>query len=310
MMHTILNDHRLGYLFEAVRLGSIRAASDLLGVNPSVISRQIAQLEKDVGVTLIERLGRGVRATEAGHLLTQRHRQWMADREDTLTKLRDIQGLKRGHIDIVLGEGFVSDLMHGPLHQFWQRHPQLTMSFELAGTSDVVAAVAEDRCHIGLVYNPPPDPRLRVVAATRQPIRLVARPDHPLAVCEPLPTLAAIAAHPVGLMYGNYGTRQVVRLAEAAEKTVIQPKLTTSSINVLRQFARTGMGVTLLPAFSIASDIADGGLVARPIDNPMLATTEAQVITRNGRELPTAASHLLRFLIGHMHAFRTVPELA
>lgn len=304
-MHTILSDHRLGYLFEAVRLGSIRAAADLLEVNASVISRQIAQLEKDVGVPLIERLGRGVRATEAGELLTQRHRQWMADRADTLTKLRDIQGLKRGHIDIVLGEGFVSDLMSGPLHQFWQRHPQLTMSFELAGTSEVVAAVAEDRCHIGLVYNPPPDPRLRAVAAARQPIRLVARPDHPLAMAEKPPTLADINAFPIGLMYVNYGTRQVVRLAEAAEKIVIHPALTTSSINVLRHFARTGMGVTLLPAFSIAADLADGGLVARSIDNPMLSSPEAQVINRNGRELPTAASHLLRFLVGHMHAFRT-----
>lgn len=303
-MLNALNDHRLGYLFEAVRLGSIRAAADVMRVNPSVISRQIAQLEKDVGVTLIERLGRGVRATEAGNLITQRHRQWMADREDTLAKLREIQGLKRGHIDIFLGEGFVSDLMSGPLVQFWQRHPQLTMSFELAGTSEVVAAVAEDRCHIGLVYNPPPDPRLRVVAATRQPIRLIARPDHPLAQAEAIPRLADIAAYPVGLMHAHYGTRQVVRLAETSEKLVIQPKLTTSSINVLRHFARTGLGVTLLPAFSITADISDGELLALPIDNPLLSGTEAQVITRNGRELPAAASHLLRFLIGHMQAFR------
>jgi DNA-binding transcriptional LysR family regulator len=304
-MPNVLNDHRMDYLFEAVRLGSIRAAADVLEVNPSVISRQIAQLEKDIGVTLIERLSRGVRATQAGLLLTQRHRQWMADREDTIAKLREIQGLKRGHIDIVLGEGFVSDLMAGPLLQFWQRHPQLTMSVELAGTSEVVASVAEDRAHIGMVYNPPHDPRLRVVAASRQPIRLVARPDHPLAKSPKPPTLADIAAYPLGLMYLNYGTRQVVKLAEAAEKIVIAPKLTTSSINVLRHFVCTGMGVTLLPAFSITADIAEGGLVALLIDNPMLAATEAQVITRTGRELPSAASDLLRFLISHMLAFRT-----
>ena len=303
-MMSALNDHRLAYLFEAVSLGSIRAAADVMQVNPSVISRQIAQLEKDTGVKLIERLSRGVRATEAGALLVQRHRQWTADREDTLAKLREFQGLKRGHIDIVLGEGFVSDLMSGPLVQFWQRNPQLTMSFDLAGTSDVVAAVAEDRCHIGLVYNPPPDRRLRVMAATRQPICLIARPDHTLATREKPPTLKDISASPIGLMYANYGTRQVVRLAEATEKIALQPKLVTSSINVLRHFARAGMGVTLLPAFSITADIAEGALVALPIDNPLLSGTEAQVVTRSGRELPAAAAHLLRFLIGHMQAFR------
>ena len=45
-MNTALDDHRLRYLFEAIRLGSVRAAADHLDVNPSVVSRQIAQLER------------------------------------------------------------------------------------------------------------------------------------------------------------------------------------------------------------------------------------------------------------------------
>jgi DNA-binding transcriptional LysR family regulator len=298
-----LDDHRMRYLYEAVRLGSVRAAADQLGINASVVSRQIVQLEKDLAISLIERLSRGVRATEAGELLVQNFRRWSAEREDTLAKLREIQGLKRGHLDIVLGEGFVSDLMSGPLKRFWQRHPSLTMSFELAGTSDVVRNVAEDRHHLGLVYNAGSDPRIRTAAASRQPICLVARPDHPLVLRAAPVTVADLAGLPLGLMQAGYGTRQIVAMAERADKVSLVPKLTTGSITVLRQFVKSGLGVTLLPAFSVTPDLAEGSLAARPIRHAILETAEAQLITRLGRELPDAASQLLRYLIRQMKAF-------
>jgi DNA-binding transcriptional LysR family regulator len=297
------------YLFEAVRLGSIRAAADVLNVNASVISRQIASLEEAIGVALIERLGRGIRATEAGELLVQRQRQWIADQDDTIAKLREIQGLKRGHLNIVLGEGFVSDLMSGPLRQFWKRHPELTMSFDLGGTNEVVAAVAEDRYHLGLVYGAAADPRLRVAAASRQPIQLIAPPTHPLVERHSPPTLKEVAAYPLGLMHKNYGTRQVVELAGASEKISVKASLTTTSINILRQFVRSGLGVTLLPAFAVTLDITEGALVAAPVNNSLISLAEAQLITRRGRQLPTAASHLLRFLTAQMQAFKVDRQL-
>jgi DNA-binding transcriptional LysR family regulator len=73
---------------------------------------------------------------------------------------------------------------------------------------------------------------------------------------------------------------------------------------VLRHFVQENMGVTLLPAFAIGAELAAGTLVAVPIDNPLLATTEAQVATRLGRELPNAAIQLLRSLIRELIAFR------
>lgn len=303
-MDTRLDDHRLRYLHEAVRLGSVRAAADSFDVNPSVVSRQIAQLERDLGVVLVERLSRGVRATEAGALLAQRFQQWSADREDTLARLRELQGLKRGHVDIVLGEGFVSDLMSGPLDRFWRKHPGLTMSIDLAGTNEVMSAVSEDRCHIGLVFHAGPDPRIRTQTAIRQPIRCIARADHPLARRGQPVRLAELVHQPLGLMHPGYGTRQAIATAEAAAKIVLSPKLTTSSISILRHYVQSGMGLALPPVFALATDLADGVIVALPIDDPLLMATEARVITRLGRVLPDAAARLLRYLSAQMQAFR------
>ena len=69
---------------------------------------------------------------------------------------------------------------------------------------------------------------------------------------------------------------------------------------------RTGLGVTLLPAFAVAADIAEGALVAVPVRSTVLESAEAKVITRTGRNLPPAAVKLLRYLTGQMLAFRTM----
>src|SRR5580692_7005583 len=89
-------DHeRLHYLRQAVKLGSIRGAAERLNVNPSTVSRQIALLEKQVSTTLLERYGRGVRATEAGQLLVDYAGIQDSARKDTLAKLADLKTLKR-----------------------------------------------------------------------------------------------------------------------------------------------------------------------------------------------------------------------
>lgn len=305
-----LDDHRLRYLHETIRHGSVRGAADSLGVNPSVVSRQIAQLEKELGMPLLERLGRGVRATEAGDLLSHRFRQWTADREDTIAELREIQDLHRGHVSVILGEGFISDLMSGSLRRYWERYPRLTMSLEFGGSTDIAHAVANDLCHIGLAYNMKPDPRVRIWRAMRHPVEVIVRPDHPLVRLRGRISLADVAAYPVALLYANSGVRQRVTIAEAAENIELTPRLTATSISILRHFVMANMGVTLLPAFSVAPDIAEGTLVALPIDNALLQSTEAQIVTRIGRRLPEAASQFLRFLTAQMAAFSDEPETA
>lgn len=61
-----INESRIRYLYESSRCGTVRAAAEHLGVAPSAVSRQIALLEDELGIVLVERHKRGVRPTEAG----------------------------------------------------------------------------------------------------------------------------------------------------------------------------------------------------------------------------------------------------
>ncbi|BCM85329.1 LysR family transcriptional regulator [Methylobacterium indicum] len=291
-----LDERCLRYLAEAVGCGSVRAAADKLNVNASAVSRQLAQMEVQLATPLIERHRRGVRATPAGSLLLDYYRRQASDREDILAKLTDLKGLRRGHIDVVLGEGFVGDLMSGLLQGFWGRHPDLTMTLDLAATNDVVRRVVEDEAHLGLVYNPPPEPRLRTHLAMPQPIRVLVRANHPLAAHPGPVRLADLAGHRLGTMHPAYGIRQIIAAAERAEGVRLDPVLITGSIGVLKQFVASGIGVTLLPAFCAAQEVAEGSLAALPLADPGLDGVEAQIVTRLGRQLPPAAGTLLQHL--------------
>ena len=72
---TVLSTRSLRYLHEIEVHGGVRAAADALSINGSVISRQVAQLERVHGVALLERRGRRVTLTEIGHSLVEHFRE-------------------------------------------------------------------------------------------------------------------------------------------------------------------------------------------------------------------------------------------
>jgi biotin operon repressor len=89
-----LNDLRC---FHAVsRTRSIREAAESLNVAQSAVSRQIKNLEAQMGVPLFARHARGVRLTDAGEILAKYTRQTMLNLERTRSEIEDLRALRRG----------------------------------------------------------------------------------------------------------------------------------------------------------------------------------------------------------------------
>ncbi|MBG7619409.1 LysR family transcriptional regulator [Herbaspirillum sp. AP02] len=303
-MGETLNDHRIAYLYEAVRSGSVRAAADALDIAPSAVSRQISLLEQELAVPLIERHKRGVSPTEAGALLLEYYREQRSHQSDVLAKLQEIRGLKRGSINIIMGEGFISDMVSGPIKQFCKKYPEISLVLDLAGTNEVVSAVAADEAEIGLVFNPPVEAKIVSRAVARQPMYAIVGRQFPLLGKVESVTLRELAAYPMALTHLAYGTRQLVEAATLIEKTRLTPTITTNSIAILKHFVKSELGFTLLPLFAVTTELAARELFAIPVRNTLLARSEAHLITRTGRQLSTAANRLLQHLSTRMKAFQ------
>jgi DNA-binding transcriptional LysR family regulator len=294
-----LDDRWIAYLHESAQAGSVRAAADKLDINASAVSRQIAMMERQLDVALLERHNKGVRVTEAGELLLGYYNRRMADQEDTISQISDLRSLKRGHVTLALGEGFIGLVTSSSLRRFTRDYPQISVSIETAGTNGVVRMLVEDTVHIGLVYSPPRDARLRSHVAVRQAVSAIVAPDHPLGRATGPLTIQGLAPYGVAQLNQSFGIRQIVGNVEQIEGVRLTTVLTTSSIAALKNFAAHCGGVTLLPAFTAAQEIAEGRLVAVPITEQAL-NGHAHVVSRSGRELPTASKNLLRYLISDL----------
>ena len=298
-----INEKRVAYLYEAVSAGTVRAAADKLNVAPSAVSRQIALLEEELATTLIERNRKGVKATEAGRLMLKYYREALSHEEECISRLHALRGLQRGHIDLAVGEGFVGDLLGSPLPEFNSRYPEITVSVQMAGTNEVIRQVQEDEAHIGLLFHPPNHPDIRSQASSVQPICAIVPPGHPLLLLGRKVTLAEVCEYPLALQESHFGVRQLLAMAEFKERLRMTPAVTSNSIAVLKHFVRSGMGITFLPAFVVSREIADGYLCAIEIDQPILASGEAHVVTRLGRQLSEGPHRMLQYLISWMRGF-------
>lgn len=297
------HDSRARYLYEAVRGGSVRHAAEQLGIVPSAVSRQIALLEAELGCPLLERHRSGVVPTAAGQLLLDYYRQQQSHQHDMLAKLAALRGLDSGSVRVVSGEGFVQELIAGPVRQFRAQHPGVALSIEVYGTNDIMRRVREDTAEIGLVYYAPADPLITIQATAHQPMHAIVAPHHPLAR-SPRTALAQLSQWPIALLQGVYGIRQLVEYAEQTDQIQLQPALTSNLISVLLHFIGNGEGVTLLPPCAVSTELAQGTLCAVPVDNPAFAHAHMQLITRKDRQLSPAAQQFLAACVAGMQGFQ------
>lgn len=298
---SIIQDRRILYFFEAVRLGSVRAAADSLDVAPSAVSRHIAQLEQELSAPLMERHRRGVKPTEAGERVLDYYRQRLAQQEVLLDSLQSLRGLQSGSIVLSAGEGF-SDGLTKSLTHFSTLYPNVELHINVCGSNEVIRQVVEDESHIGLIFNPASDPKIRAHVRRKQPVRVVVAQDHPLAAEKGPITLRGLDRHRLALPVVSYGIRQILTLAEQQLGVTLSPTVTCNNIAMLKRFAMQG-GVTLLPVFVVEDEVRNGDLVALPLHHEVFSSPEAQLITRLGRQLSVGANRLLTLLLQDMTAF-------
>jgi DNA-binding transcriptional LysR family regulator len=289
-------DVNIEYLYQAARLGTMRAAAQLLGISASSISRQVTQLESEIGAAIIEHGSHRVRLTEVGQLLVEYYAGQLSQRETFESRLADLKGLRSGRIGLALGEGFVGADLSAALARLVNRHPGLQVDVRvLAASSEVAKLVVEDEAHLGLVFDTCSDPRIRVMGSVSLPLCAIMAPSHPLAHRNGV-SLRELSQHAVCLPDGSFRTRQLLKLSERAQGTTLQPSVTCNSIALLKTLLRTGELCTLLPPLGVADEIERGELSAVPIEGFTLHDTSAQVITRLGRQLPPAPLSLISVL--------------
>ncbi|WP_016745363.1 LysR family transcriptional regulator [Rhizorhabdus wittichii] len=288
-------DNAFQYFYEAASLGSMRLASDKIGVAVSSISRQISQLEAAMGVALIERGRRSIRLTDAGRLVFDFHRDQMADREGLMNRLQELREVKTGHISMAIGEGFLGNAFAHTLDQFQRRNPGIAVTVHSCSSSEVVRMVLEDEAHVGMILHITDEPKIRTRVSVSQPLTVLCAPSHPAAALHAV-TMEDLARYALCLPPKGFRIRSQLAQAERRARVMLEPMLVTTSIQMMRDVAKAGRAVTVLPRISAVTELAEGSLVARPLLDPELEHSSVSLIHRLGRQLDGAPARMLSLL--------------
>lgn len=285
----------LQYLHEAAMLGSMRLASEKLDVAVSSISRQIAQLEQELGMPLIERGRRSIKLTEAGELTLDYYRNQVADREALLGRLSELRQVSSGHVQLAVGEGFLGQAFTSLIEKYQRMHAGIAITLISASTEEIVRLVLEDEVHIGMILSVSSEPKIRNRTSIAQPLMVMCSPGHPAAALPSL-TLSDLRQFALCLPPKGFRIRRIVNEAERREHVWLEPRLTTTSILVMREMAKLGSMVTILPRISALSELQEGVLVARPLLAAELEFSTVSLIHRVGRRLDGAPLRVLGLL--------------
>jgi DNA-binding transcriptional LysR family regulator len=126
----VLNVSRLRVLRELAHRGSITAVADALWLTPSAVSQQLAALERETGVQLVERAGRGVRLTEAGSVLAEHSERVFEALDEAAAALRALQAEPSGRLRVASFPSVVRRVLPPVMARLRERFPGLRLEVE------------------------------------------------------------------------------------------------------------------------------------------------------------------------------------
>ncbi|MFI6338155.1 LysR family transcriptional regulator [Streptomyces sp. NPDC050535] len=250
----MLDVRRMQVLSAVVGCGSVTAAAADLGYTPSAVSQQIAALEKQAGVELLERVGRGVRPTAAGLLLSEYAGVIGRQVAEAETALGDLRAGRTGRLAVRYFATAGAALVAPAIARFRSEHPGVQVELKLIDPEDPLPDVKEGRADLALVVRPPHDSGgpegVRLVHLLDDPYRAVLPKGHRLAGKRSL-ELTDLADEPwVGSEWP--GTCLDAQL-DACAAAGFRPGFVVESEDYVtaQGFVAAGLGVSLIPRLGL-----------------------------------------------------------
>lgn len=257
---------QLEYFAAVAQAGSISTAARDLHVAQPPVSRQLAQLEDELGVQLFHRNNKGIELTEAGKCLYQQSQQTFQDLRAMADRVRDVDAGLRGSLSIGViysDVPIVLDL----LKEYHAQYPQVELFIRLGAPADLLADLDRGRLHVLFLRS-----REEGVSGFRErilgedPLELVMRAETDPAPGQDIVPIHALKGAPMCLLRGDdlwgYGDR----LTAACQREGFSPNVVCQCYDtpMAMQLVQAGFGVSFLPR-SIVEAHADKSVYAKPV---------------------------------------------
>jgi len=239
--------------------GSFSRAAERLFTTQPAVSKRVAALEADLGVTLIDRLGRGIRLTEAGEMFLASARRLLADVRASREQVRALGAAVTGRLRLGTSHHVGIHRLPPVLKTFTQRHPGVDLDLLFMDSEQACAAVADGALELAIVTLPDrADPSLETALVWPDPLVVVVSPEHPLTTLAATGELspAQLAEHPAVLPARGTVTRTILLEALAPFGVTISTALETNYLETIKMMVSVGLGWSALPASMVDRTVA------------------------------------------------------
>ncbi len=258
---------QLQYIVAVSETGRFHEAAKRLRVSQPSLSAQIADVEQQLNVQLIERGRNGALMTPHGEEFVRRARLILRDVEDMKSAMRSQEGILSGRIRLGVLPSVGPYLLPPVVKDLHRTYPDLRLVVEehwtgalnthlLDGTLDCIISTPEDHKDVASEM------------LFEEHLWICAAPDDPLAGTGAVGLQDLKGREILSVGQSQRLSRTVSDLAEAAEANM-GTVFTGTSLDAIRHMAATGAGIAILPAIYALSEASrDADLVLRPLDHP------------------------------------------
>ena len=289
----MLNVGRLRILKEVAYRGSLSSAAEALSYTQSAVSQQVAALEAEAGLTLLERHSRGVSLTAAGQTLLGHAEGILAQLDAAEAALSTIAGLRGGRLRMASFPTAGATLMPLAIAGFRAAHPDVELTLAEHEPEQIVGRLRAGELDLGLLFEfeheTPLLAEMTRVDLLTDPMQLALPRAHPLAASERL-RLADLAGEAwVQTSRASPCARHVVRCCHAAG---FEPNVAFESddYQTVQGLVAAGVGVALIP--QLALSVVRDDIVIRALTPASPVRTVLAATPAGARLIPAAPAML------------------
>ena len=274
--------HLKAFCVVAQEMHVTRAAKRLRMKQPA-LTQQIRLLEKDIGLSLLKRTGRGIALTEAGQFFHKEAETILRGLDDACLRAQEIARGEAGHIRIGVTEGAsFNPKLAAVFTEFRARWPDVGLTFSQKQTPDLAQDLREGRLDTTFMCAIRTSPELNTERLFHEAMLLAIPRMHPLAKCQTIP-LDALEDEPFILIsHGNTEHSLQISLTEACRELGFAPRIlqTSPEFMLALNLVASGIALTFVPAYM--TNIHAEAIVYRKIEPFVDITMETVIASPTG----------------------------
>ncbi|MGQ9862489.1 MAG: LysR substrate-binding domain-containing protein [Thiobacillaceae bacterium] len=294
-MHVTLRQLRT---FEAVaRLKSFSRAAEELHVTQPTVSKQIRLLHEEVGLPLLEQIGKKIFLTEAGEQLYATCADWLGTWGRFEQTIADLKGVKQGRLRIaaVTTAKFFMPRLLGP---FCAQYPGIDIALEVVNRDRVLERLARNQDDLYVMGVPPDELNIECEPFLENPLVVIAPASHRMARRKRIP-FAALANEPFILRERGSGTRLTVERVFEEQKIPLKIRMELGSNEAIKQAVAGGLGLAILSRSTLSFDAHEQDVTVLNVEGFPIER-HWYVVRPRHKQLSVVAQTFLEFLRTHV----------